>query len=145
MVRLKSALTAVFLGLATLASADNLGLQITDAYARGTAASGAVFLKIDNLEPTEDRLLSVTSDVADMVAMHSSEMDANGVMTMPAAPDGFAIPANSSFALARGGSHIMLMGLTRAMTDGDTIHLTLMFERAGAMEIDVIVDNKRKE
>ncbi len=144
MFRFASALTALLL-LASPSLADHNGVQITDAYARGTAASGAVFLKIENHESQPDRLLSVTSDAAEMVAMHSSEMDANGVMTMPAAPDGFAIPGNGSFALARGGSHIMLMGLTQPMKDGDKVRLTLMFERAGALEIDVTVDNKRKE
>jgi copper(I)-binding protein len=43
----------------------------------------------------------------------------------------------------RGGDHIMLMGLTRAFKDGDMIHLTLTFEHAGVVDVDVPVDNAR--
>ncbi len=118
-------------------------VQITDAYGRSTGASGAVFLTITNPDATEDRLVSVTTGAAQMAMLHTSMMDADGVMSMPALPDGVIIPANGSHALARGGDHIMLMGLTKPVNNGDTLHLTLTFERSGPVSLDVIVDNKR--
>ena len=120
-------------------------VQISDAYARSTGQSGAVFLTITNPDATDDRLLSATTDAAGMAMLHTSQMDANGVMSMPELPDGVVIPAGGSHALARGGDHFMLMGLTRPLAEGDTLRLTLMFERAGAVNLDVVIDNKRQQ
>jgi copper(I)-binding protein len=46
-------------------------------------------------------------------------------------------------ALERGGDHVMFMGLSAPMTQGDEILVTLMFENAGAVSITVPVDLKR--
>ena len=131
--------------LALITSPVLAQVQITDAYARSTGESGAVFLTITNPDATDDRLLSATTDAAGMAMLHTSVMDANGVMSMPEMPGGVVIPAGGSHALARGGDHLMLMGLTRALAEGDTLRLTLMFERAGAVNLDVVIDNKRQK
>ena len=120
-------------------------VQITDAYGRSTGASGAVFLTITNPDITDDRLLSATTDAAEMAMLHTSVMDANGVMSMPELTPGVVIPARGAHALARGGDHIMLMGLTAPIKDGDTLRLILTFEQAGPIALDVIIDNKRQK
>ena len=120
-------------------------VQITDAYGRSTGASGAVFLTITNPDATDDRLLSATTDAAEMAMLHTSVMDANGVMSMPELTRGVVIPARGAHALARGGDHIMLMGLTAPIKDGDTLRLILTFEQAGPIALDVIIDNKRQK
>ena len=120
-------------------------VQITDAYGRSTGASGAVFLTITNPDVTDDRLLSATTDAAEMAMLHTSMMDANGVMSMPELAGGVVIPAGSAHALARGGDHIMLMGLTAPLKDGDTLRLILTFELAGPIALDVVIDNKRQK
>ena len=120
-------------------------VQITDAYGRSTGASGAVFLTITNPDVTDDRLLSATTDAAEMAMLHTSMMDANGVMSMPELAGGVVIPAGGAHALARGGDHIMLMGLTAPLKDGDTLRLILTFELAGPIALDVIIDNKRQK
>ena len=120
-------------------------VQITDAYGRSTGASGAVFLTITNPDATDDRLLSATTDAAEMAMLHTSMMDANGVMSMPELAGGVVIPAGGAHALARGGDHIMLMGLTAPLKDGDTLRLILTFELAGPIALDVIIDNKRQK
>jgi hypothetical protein len=65
-------------------------------------------------------------------------------MQMMHVPEGFAIPAGGEHALARGGDHVMLMGLTREVADGDVINLTLVFEKAGEIVVEAPVDNARK-
>lgn len=120
-------------------------VQITDAYGRSTGASGAVFLTITNPDATDDRLLSATTDAAEMAMLHTSMMDANGVMSMPELAGGVVIPAGGAHALARGGDHIMLMGLTAPLKDGDTLRLILTFELAGPIALDVVIDNKRQK
>lgn len=129
--------------LAMPAYAHN-GVHINDAYARVTGASGAIFFTIENHQDDADRLISAQTDAAEMAGLHTHIAGTDGVMKMREVTDGFAIPAYGDHALARGGDHIMLMGLTRALKDGDMIHLILTFERAGVVEVDVPVDNARE-
>ena len=125
----------------------NEGLQISDPYARsmgGIGASGAIFLQIANPTDTDDRLVSAASDVAEKVELHTHIAGADGVMQMVEVPEGFAVPAKEGHSLQRGGDHIMLMGLTRELKDGDMISVTLTFEKAGEVVVEVPVDNARK-
>jgi periplasmic copper chaperone A len=123
------------------------GVHIHDPYAITTGAigaTGAVFFSVENHADVDDRLTAVTSDVAEKVEMHTHSQDANGVMTMPAVPEGFPVVAGGDMVLERGGDHIMLMGLTRALKDGDTFEMTLTFEHAGEVVVEVPVDNHHK-
>lgn len=125
----------------------NDGVQISDPYARsmgGIGASGAIFLQIANPTDTEDRLVSAASDVAEKVELHTHIAGADGVMQMVEVPEGFPVPAQEGHSLQRGGDHIMLMGLTRELKDGDMITVTLTFEKAGDVVVEVPVDNARK-
>ena len=54
--------------------------------------------------------------------------------------DAIDIPAGGSVTLAPGGLHIMLMGLTGPVTEGDMIPATLVFETAGRVEVEFSVD-----
>lgn len=121
------------------------GLHVHDPYARvSPAGSGAVFLVIENHSANDDRLVSAASDVADRAEMHTHITDSNGVMQMVEVEEGFEIKGESTRALERGGDHIMLMGLTRPLKDGDTFDLTLTFERGEVITVTVPVDNARK-
>lgn len=123
------------------------GIAIQDPYARtmgGMGASGAVFFTIENHQASDDTLIDAKSDAAKKVELHTHKEDANGVMQMRHVPEGFAIPAGASHALARGGDHVMLMGLTRDLNDGDKVAVTLVFETAGEVVIEAVVDNARK-
>ena len=123
------------------------GMHVEDAYARvngGIGKTGAIFLMVHNNTETDDRLLDVSSDVAQRVELHTHKDNGNGVMQMLHVPEGFALPAGEMLYLARGGHHVMLLGLTRALQDGDTFPLTLTFEKAGEVTVDVTVDNARK-
>lgn len=129
--------------LATPALAQD-GPLVEDAYARASAHSGAIFLTIVNRADQPDRLLSATSDAAARVELHTHKEDANGVMQMLEVEEGFSIPGGGTYKLDRGGDHIMLMGLTRPLAQGDTVTLTLTFERGEVVTLDVPVDNDRK-
>ena len=140
-------LLAATAALFTLPAFAHEGVHINDPYAitRGAIGStGAVFFTVENHASVDDRLVGVTSDVADMVEMHTHSQNADGVMTMPAVPEGFPVAAEGELVLQRGGNHIMLMGLTRALKDGDVIEMTLTFEHAGEVVVEVPVDNNHK-
>lgn len=141
--------TTVFAGVAALsfacpAFAD--GIMVLDPYARASSSmsqSGAAFMEIVNETDTDDRLIDARSDVAERVELHTHQEDANGVMRMIHVEEGFAIPAGETHALARGGDHVMFLGLTRELAQGDELELTLVFEQAGEVTVTVPVDLDR--
>lgn len=122
-------------------------IMVDDPYARSSgpsAKSGAIFMVLMNQGATDDRLIAATTEAAARAELHTHISDANGVMKMVEVEEGFAVPAHGSHALARGGDHVMLMGLTRPLNDGDMITLTLSFETAGEITVEVPVDLTRK-
>jgi periplasmic copper chaperone A len=124
------------------------GIEINDAYARSSgkmAKAGGVFMMIHNHTGAEDRLLEVRSDAAKMVQLHTHLKDEDGVMKMRHVPDGFDIPAHGMRSLKRGGDHLMFMGLVAPWEHGGAIQLTLVFENAGEMMIEVPIDLERKD
>ncbi|MGR3801880.1 copper chaperone PCu(A)C [Marinibacterium profundimaris] len=138
-----TALAACLLALPALAQ----DLTITDAYARASspvAKSGAAFMVIHNSGDADDRLVAVRSDAAAKTELHTHMDMGEGVMQMREVEEGFAIPAGGMHALQRGGDHVMLMGLTEPMEQGDVITMTLVFETAGEMEVEIPVDLERQ-
>ena len=66
------------------------------------------------------------------------ENDADGVMRMREMP-AVTIPPGASVILKPGGTHIMIIGLTRQLKAGQNFPLTLGFERAGKVDLRVPV------
>lgn len=126
---------------------DTAKIMIDDPYARVSTAgskSGAAFMMIMNHTDTDDRLIAVTADIAERAELHTHKEDANGVMKMLHVEDGFAVEAGGMHPLKRGGDHIMLIGLTQSLFHGDTVSVTLTFEKAGDISVDIPVDLERK-
>ena len=122
------------------------GLEITGAYARSSTSkstSGAAFLSIVNNGVEDDRLIAAHSDIAKRIELHTHKEGENGVMRMMEIEGGIAVDAGGHHALKRGGDHIMLMGLTMPLAQGDVFPLTLTFEKAGDIEIEIPVDLNR--
>ena len=136
---------AMAMGFGAAAWAE--GIVVEDAYARAstpTAKSGAAFMVLMNTSDQDDRLVAAKSDVAARVELHTHREIADGVMKMMEVEEGFAIPAGGSHMLARGGDHVMFMGLNEPFADGDTVAVTLVFEHAGEVSVEIPVDLNRK-
>jgi len=134
------------LSLATAAFAGDT-IMVQDPYARSSTAkstSGAAFMTLMNPGSEDDRLIAARSDAAKKVELHTHIQDANGVMKMVHVEEGFVVPAGGTHALARGGDHVMLMGLNHALEQGEKISITLTFEKTGEMTVEVPVDLTRK-
>ncbi len=141
----KPFLTAALAGcLALPAFAGEMKIEIMDPYARSSAKSGAAFFTIMNHSGEDDRLIAAASDVSKRVELHTHIEDENGVMRMREIEGGIAVPANGSHALKRGGDHVMFMGLSEALPEGETVTVTLTFEKAGDLTLDIPVDNDRR-
>ncbi|MEM9709347.1 MAG: copper chaperone PCu(A)C [Pseudomonadota bacterium] len=142
----KLLLAASLAALSTTAFAGELKIMVDDAYARAstpTSKAGAAFMTIMNMSDTDDRLVAASSNVSERVELHTHLEDANGVMRMIEVEDGFAIPAGGMTELARGGAHVMFMGLNQPFNDGESIEVTLTFEQAGDMTLMIPIDLKR--
>lgn len=148
-VRFTLATLAACLALSVPALAEEhpAALHIHDVYARvngGVGKTGAVFMMIHNNTETDDRLLGVSGDVAKVVELHTHIQGDDGVMQMRKIEGGVPLPSGAMHEFARGGDHVMLMGLTRALKDGDHFPLTLVFEKGGEITVDAVVDNERQ-
>ena len=143
----KFTFATVFAALFAIAPAFAQDITIVDAYARSSspmAKTGAAFLVIENHSGQDDRLLDVASPAAKRVQLHNNVDNGQGVMSMKHMQEGLALPEGGAITMQRGGEHVMFMGLTGPFEQGATIPLTLTFEKAGEMEIEVPVDLERK-
>ncbi len=120
--------------------AEEAGLFVLKPYAFATAKmqkNGAVFFDIHNHLEEDDRLIAVSADVSEKVEMHTHSHD-NGVMQMREV-EGYDIPAGTALTFAPMGHHIMLIGLTSRLEQGQSFPLTLTFENAGEKTVDVMI------
>ncbi|MBP1851090.1 DUF1775 domain-containing protein [Rhizobium halophytocola] len=120
-------------------------LTITGAYVRAMLPGqpvGGGFLTIANAGATDDRLVSVASPDAGMVETHDMAMN-NGVMTMRKLKDGIAVAAGETVSLSPGGMHLMFMQVKTPFREGGSVAVTLTFEKAGAVTLDLPIVSAR--
>lgn len=122
------------------ASGAPSSISISEAWARPASAGGesAGYLVITNTGSAADTLVSASSTVAASVELHTSEMDASGMMGMHPV-DGIEIPAGASVALEPGAYHLMVMGLREDLAVGDPLEFDLVFQHAGTLTAEAEV------
>ncbi|WP_269532446.1 copper chaperone PCu(A)C [Chitinimonas sp. BJYL2] len=117
-------------------------LTIHHPWARATPPGAPVagaFLKINNTG-VADALIGVEAPtLAGMAELHTMSHE-GGVMKMRQL-DRIAIPAKGSATLKPGSDHIMLMGLKQPLKEGDKLPLTLKFEKAGSVKVEIKVES----
>lgn len=124
--------------LLTAACGGGGGLEVTEArMGQPTGPNAAVYFTVSNDGDQADRLVDVSTDVAASVHIHETTMAEDGTMGMQQV-EGLDVPAGGTLVLEPGGYHLMLIDADR-LNVGDTVQLTLEFEKAGAMTIDVDV------
>lgn len=144
---MKTLVLAAVSSVALMQSAMAQDIQIMDAYARSSgpmAKAGAAFMHIMNTGTSDDRLIDAKSSAAKKVELHTHIDMGDGVMKMTHVPEGFSLPAGEAHMLQRGGDHVMFMGLTAPFEQGKLLDVTLVFERAGEIEVQIPVDLERK-
>ena len=131
----------IFVGL-TVWAVEQLGIQVTDAWARpsvGQSTITAAYMTIANDGATDDVLKGVRSPKVKVVEVHQTTATPDGVMQMRKVEDGLPIPAGGSLTLQPGGAHLMLIGVEEPLQAGDQVMLTLEFAKAAPLEIAVPV------
>ncbi len=99
--------------------------------------NSAAYMLLRNSGDETDRLVNVQSEAAESVELHMSQTE-NDVTTMRPV-EFIEVPAQGETELKPGGLHIMLIGLKHELKAGDTVKLTLEFEKAGEMNVEAEV------
>lgn len=145
MIRLFAATLLVsalaFTGAATAHETKLGDLLIEKVWARasiGQAKAGAAYLTIVNTGHEPDRLVGAKTPAAHEAAPHAHTM-VDGVMKMRSV-DAIEVTPGEPTVLQPGGLHIMLIGLASPLVEGETFPLTLTFEKAGEIEVEVLIE-----
>ena len=137
MMRKLIAIVVVALVVASPALAEE-SIRVFDAWARASILAsrpGAAYLTIESA--AEDRLLGVTTPVAGRVMIHAGEKD--GDVSRMKHIETLELPAGERVTLPPGGMHLTLLGLQVKLSAGTTFSMTLSFENAGEITVEVSV------
>ena len=117
-------------------------ISVESAWTRATAAAQSVgggFMTIVNAGKADDRLVSASSPVAAEVQIHDMKME-EGVMRMRQLTGGLAVPAGARVELKPRSLHLMFMQLKAPLVAGQTVPVTLQFEKAGSVAVQFRVE-----
>lgn len=116
-------------------------LEIGHPWTRATASTAPTaggFLAIANKGATPDRLIAARTAVAEQAQIHQMKMEGD-VMRMRELEHGLEIPPGGAVTLAPGGYHLMLIGLKAPLKIGTRVPVTLVFEKAGSIDVELDV------
>jgi hypothetical protein len=141
MRNLIAALMAGLAGSALAADVAQIGeVMIHEPWARasiGNAPNSAAYMVLETTGEEPDRLVGSSSPVAEQAQLHMHIMDGGVARMRPA--DAVEVAPGAPTVLEPGGLHIMLIGLRQKLAPGDRVPLTLVFEHAGEITIEVPV------
>ncbi|MEM7461258.1 MAG: copper chaperone PCu(A)C [Pseudomonadota bacterium] len=143
-----TSIATAFLMLAFISSANAVeagmkmhgDLVIENAWIRAAPAGAPVaggYMKITNKGQTADKLVSVSAEFSGMSEIHEMSMEGDVMKMRPI--DGLVIGPGETVELKPGGFHLMFMKPKAQVKDGDTHTVTLTFENAGVVEMDMPV------
>ena len=101
------------------------------------SVNGAAYMTLVNKGKATDKLISISTPAARKAELHNHILE-SGMMKMRPV-DAMAITPGEPLVMQSGGLHIMLMGLAEPLVEGNSFPLTLTFERAGSIEVKVII------
>jgi copper(I)-binding protein len=110
----------------------------TRATPKGARVAGG-YLTITNMGNTADKLIGGTFELAGRLEIHQMRMD-GGVMTMRPLDGGLELKPNAQVELKPGSLHFMFVDLKRPLEQGQRIKATLIFEKAGTIEVEFVVE-----
>ena len=117
-------------------------LEIENPWSRAVpkgAKVAAGYVKIKNTGTEPDRLVGGSTPVAGRFEIHEMSMD-KGVMKMRPLPSGLEIKPGETVELKPSSFHIMMMDLQQPIQRGKPFKASLMFEKAGAVDVEFTVE-----
>ncbi|MEM7290947.1 MAG: copper chaperone PCu(A)C [Pseudomonadota bacterium] len=138
------ALISILIAVSAFAHDYKIGdLVINHPVARATPVNAPVsggYMTITNTGSEADRLIAATVDFAGDVQIHEMSMQ-DDIMKMRQLEEGLEIPAGEKVMLQPGGYHIMFMQLEKQLKEGEKYDATLIFEKAGSVDVTLNVEN----
>ncbi len=134
----------MFLAFAPFSYAEG-DIVVRDAWVREVppgASVSAAYMTIENKGSQVDKLTALSSDAAENVEIHMSNVDENGIAKMERIKT-LELPAGESLELKPGGMHVMLIGLKESLIGIESVTMNLSFEKAGDMLIKVPVKSMK--
>jgi copper(I)-binding protein len=135
------AMLLIAVGVAVAHEYSAKGVTVTHPWARATpggAAIGGAYLEVKAARGQGDRLVSASSPVAGAVELHSHVME-GGIAKMRRV-EAIVVPGGKSVVLKPSGYHLMLTDLKAPLKEGDLVKITLVFEKAGAIDLEATVE-----
>jgi copper(I)-binding protein len=110
------------------------------ARAASTVASvGGGFFAMTNTGAAPDRLVAASSPVAEKVEIHALKVEGSAI-AMARREDGLALAAGVTLTLQPRGYHLLLIGLKAPLVEGARVPVTLVFEQAGSLAVELTVE-----
>lgn len=116
----------------------NIGHPWTRATPKSAPVAGG-YMKITNTGTTPDRLTGGSTEVSKGFEVHEMKME-GGVMKMRELKNGIEIAPGATVELKPGSFHIMMTTLSRALTKGERVKGSLVFEKAGKIDVEFAVE-----
>ncbi len=116
-------------------------LTIEQPWARATpggAAVGGGYVRVTNTGTAPDRLIGGSFPGASRVEVHEMRLEGD-VMRMKPVEGGLEIKPGATVELKPGSYHLMFMDLKEPLKEGQTIKGSLVFEKAGTVDVEYVV------
>ena len=135
-------LTVALSACAAKPAASVGSITIEQPWVRAAANGGntAAFMVIKNSSNQADKLIKADYNTAKMVTLMETAMK-DGKMAM-ADVAAIEIPASGQVELKSGGYHVMLMMLMEELKAGEKATITLTFEKAGTVEVEMPIKSE---
>lgn len=120
-------------------------LRVEHPWARAVAvnsAAAAGYMEIYNIGAEADRLIGATTASAARVEIHEVTM-VDHVMRMRPVQGGVEVRAGESVRFGPNGFHLMIIGPNDKFVEGAKVPLTLEFERAGKLDVELAIESAR--
>ena len=135
------------LGIVTIAAcketaAQQANVQILNAHSFATAPNaktGAVFMTLKNTGGEDDKLLSVSSEMAEIAEVHENMVDPDDGKMMMRRIKEITITGKGEVELKPTGYHIMLINLKAPLEKGESFPVILTFEKSGERMVNAAI------
>ncbi len=135
-VRIALAACAMVMACGAEEKSTSPDLDVEDAWVRAATvgSNSAAYLIAHNSGQAPNRLLGGSAEFARATELHRTTIDEAG-MALMGRVEGLDLAAGSTAVLEPGSYHLMLMGVTRDLTEGETVSLVLEFETASPVTV----------
>ena len=123
------------------------GLVLSDFWIKKVIANNNVtagYIKIENKNEKNERLISVESDFSERIELHDMYIK-NNIMIMKHLEEGVLIKSKSQLDLRPGSIHIMFINLTKSLKKTKFQKVKFNFKNAGSIIINMPIMGNRKK